>query len=78
MGWADAAGDGTVLATTRLHVTLDPAFAADLPLSIGSVALDAGPVVLAFLGEDLAPGARLALVEADDSAGRSVFRLARP
>lgn len=77
MAWADAADSGTVLATTRLHATLDPAFAADLPLTIGSVALDVGPVVLAFLDEGLAPGAKVALVQTADSAGRSVFRLAR-
>lgn len=45
-------GLGVVLAIARLHRSLEPAQAAHLPLRIGTVKLDAGPHVLAILGDE--------------------------
>jgi uncharacterized OB-fold protein len=50
---------GVILARTVLHRSMDERFAPRLPLSIGSVKLDAGPVAIAVLDGDLAPGARV-------------------
>lgn len=57
---AQAAPDeGEVLATTRIHRSLDPAFASRLPLAIGTVKLAAGPVIFAFLSGSARAGARV-------------------
>ncbi len=46
-------GGGRLLAATRLHRSADARFGARLPLRIGSVRLDAGPTVIAFLPSDM-------------------------
>ena len=53
---ADHSGNGRVLAETALHRSLDPSIAADLPLRIALVALDAGVRVIAFLNELIQSG----------------------
>ena len=73
MAMAPASAGGRVAATTRLHVSLDPAFAGRLPVPLVSVTLDAGPTVLAFAEGALAPGARVSLRQEVDAAGRLVM-----
>ncbi len=47
---------GRVLARTRLHHSDESQFRPRLPLSIGLVQFDAGPVTVCFLSETAAPG----------------------
>lgn len=52
----DDHGRGRLVAETTLHRSLDPAFASELPLRIGTVALEAGVRLIAFLAPGAAPG----------------------
>ena len=45
-----------VLARTRLHHSHEPRVRPRLPLTLGLVRFDAGPVAVCFLGDDTAPG----------------------
>jgi uncharacterized OB-fold protein len=45
-----------VLARTRLHHSNEPRFRPRLPLSVGLVKFDAGPVAVCFLSKTAAPG----------------------
>jgi uncharacterized OB-fold protein len=45
-----------VLARTRLHHSNEPRFRARLPLTVGLVQFDAGPVAVCFLAATAAPG----------------------
>lgn len=57
----EVADTGKLLAVSTLHRSLEPAFDAVLPLRIGTVKLDCGPQVIAFVSVDLAPGDRVRL-----------------
>lgn len=48
-----------VLARTRLHHSNEPRFRAHLPLTVGLVQFDAGPVAVCFLAETAAPGVQV-------------------
>ena len=57
LGWESAASfAGRVIARTRLHHSNEQRFRARLPLSIGLVQFDFGPVALCFLSGAAAPG----------------------
>lgn len=73
MTWKDAPGGATVVAATRLHVSLDPAFDGRLPLPLVSLQLDAGPAVIAFDEGTLAAGDRAEVRLEEDGAGRPVL-----
>lgn len=47
--YTQVSGGGELAATAMLHKSADPRFQQLLPLHIGSVRLDAGPVLLVFL-----------------------------
>lgn len=64
---------GTLLARTLLHHSNEAAFRARLPLGVGLVALDCGPVVMCFVAAPHAIGARVTVRGTRDAAGRSVF-----
>ena len=64
---------GVVLARTVLHRTMDTRFAPRLPLAIGSVKLDAGPVAIAILSGELAPGSRVQVQAEPGPEGRTVL-----
>ncbi len=57
----EVADTGKLLAVSTLHRSLEPAFEAVLPVSIGTVKLDCGPHMIAFVSDDLAPGDRVQL-----------------
>lgn len=57
------AAPGRVLATTNIHRGIDPRFAPDTPQAMGSVRLDAGPIVLALLTPGCAPGTTVGIDE---------------
>lgn len=45
-----------VLARTRLHHTIEPRFRARLPLTLGLVRFELGPVAVCLLAETVVPG----------------------
>ncbi len=57
LAWEDADSlPARVLARTRLHHSQEPHFRPRLPLTIGLVQFEAGPVAVCFLSESAAPG----------------------
>jgi uncharacterized OB-fold protein len=54
LGDALVSDHGRVLSFTRGHVSFDPAFKDRLPITIGLVRLDVGPVMIVFLPDGLA------------------------
>jgi uncharacterized OB-fold protein len=65
---------GGVLATTTLHRSNLPYFRPRLPLRVGSVKLDAGPVMLAFVDDTkVHAGARVRLQTRMDDEGAAVL-----
>ena len=68
--WTEDSGRGQLVAATTLHRSLDPAIA--LPLRIGTVALDAGVRVIAFLG-GTQPGDRVVLRAVADAEQQQIF-----
>jgi uncharacterized OB-fold protein len=68
--WTSVEPHGRVLATTTLHRSNLPYFRPHLPLRVGSIKLDAGPVVLAFLDDAaIAAEARVQVRTRLDEAG---------
>jgi uncharacterized OB-fold protein len=56
-----------VLARTRLHHTNEPRFREQLPLTLGLVQFDSGPVAVCFLSETASPGDAVQVrLDADD------------
>lgn len=72
LGWAEAA-EGTLLARTLLHHSQEARFRAQLPLGVGLVRLDAGPVVVCFVPQPHAIGDRLRVRSAPDATGQAVL-----
>lgn len=74
LDWRQVAADGVLLAETTLHRSTSRYFEARAPGRIGTVRLDAGPVVVAHLGPGAeAVGDRVRLVNRLDDAGQAVF-----
>jgi len=63
---------GRVLARTVLHHSNEPRFRPRLPLAIGLVQLDAGPVAVCFLGER-EPGDTVSVRACDDETGNPLL-----
>ncbi|MGA9868387.1 MAG: zinc ribbon domain-containing protein [Acetobacteraceae bacterium] len=63
---------GRVLARTVLHHSNEPRFRTRLPLAIGLVRFDAGPVAVCFLGER-EPGDAVSVRARDDETGKPVL-----
>lgn len=63
---------GRVLARTILHHSNEPRFRPRLPLSIGLVQLDAGPIAVCFLTER-APGDEVRVSARLDETGHTVL-----
>jgi len=55
-----------VLARTRLHHSNEPRFRSRLPLTVGLVQFDAGPVAVCFLAPTVAPGDAVQVQASDD------------
>ncbi|MDB5998362.1 MAG: hypothetical protein JWP52_61 [Rhizobacter sp.] len=72
--WTPTSGRGRLLASTLIHHSNEPYFRPKLPLRIGSVQLDAGPVVIAFLEASVGePGAAVRIENRLDEAGEAVL-----
>ena len=68
--WQEVSGEATLLAVSALSHSLEPWFGDRLPWAVGSLRLDAGPVVFAHLAVAGArPGARLRVANANDASG---------
>ncbi len=68
--WQGISGEATLLAVSALSHSLEPWFGERLPWAVGSLRLDAGPVVIAHLAASGAqPGARLHVANARDASG---------
>jgi len=68
--WHSLPGDGTIIAVTSIHHSLEEFFRARLPWRIASVHLDAGPVVFAHLAPgDADAGQRVQVATARDRSG---------
>jgi len=73
LAWETAdALPGRVLARTVLHHSNEPRFRPRLPLAIGLVRLDAGPVAVCFLGE-CEPGDAISVRARDDDTGKPLL-----
>lgn len=57
----DHDGRGRLVAEATLRHTLDPGTASELPLRIGTVALDGGVRLIVFLASDVTPGEAVVL-----------------
>ncbi len=68
---------GTLVAATTMRVSGDPYFRERTPWRAGTVAMDAGPIVIAHLPASLATGDRVRLAQKLDRAGQGVM-VARP
>jgi uncharacterized protein len=64
---------GEVLATMLLHHSHDTEFRARLPLCIGLVRFDAGPVAICFLAEGCTAGTRVRVTARCDDDTRAVL-----
>lgn len=71
--WRAVSPFGKLIAETTLHASLGTFFRERLPWRIGSVGLDAGPIVLAHLADDAREGARVRVIARSDFAGRGVL-----
>ena len=75
LSWQPQSGLGKLLAVSALHYSLEPALHSELPITIGSVKLAVGPVVIAYLRQtQLAIGDSVEVSIGRDSAEARVFR----
>ena len=75
--WKTAAHvGGEVLARTVLRHSFEPGFRDALPLHVGLVRIDGGPVALAFLDPRCRAGTMVRVTAALDAAGRAVLTAA--
>lgn len=72
--WQDQPRGGRLVAQTAIRRPYEPRFASDVPVRVGLVALDAGPVVVSFLDEGCEPDARVSVRVDLDEDGHGVFR----
>jgi NAD(P)-dependent dehydrogenase (short-subunit alcohol dehydrogenase family)/uncharacterized OB-fold protein len=72
LAFRDADARGTLLAETTVRVSADPYFRERVPWRIGSVKLDAGPVLIAHLHGDTVEGGRVRLALKLDKSGAPV------
>lgn len=70
VSWRPCDNAGKILAASILSHSFDADIAAKLPLSIVSVKLNAGPVVIAYAGsQDFDPGDKVCLTVEDAAGG---------
>jgi uncharacterized OB-fold protein len=70
--WAPVAPTGTAIAATTLHVSLEERFRSHAPWRVGSVRLDAGPVVYAHFSRGVVEGGAVRVEARIDFAGRAI------
>ncbi len=65
--WQDVSGAGKLVSLTELHISTKSEWRDKLPLVIGLVKLNVGPVILAFCEEKLPIGSAVTLTRVGDS-----------
>ena len=65
--------NGRLIAETTVRVSTDPYFRERMPWRVGTVALDAGPVIIAHLHGDTVEGGRVRLTLKLDKSGAAVM-----
>lgn len=73
LAWRCVDRIGTLVAATTIRISGDPYFRERTPWRVGTVAMDAGPVVIAHLPASLATGGRVRLAQKLDRAGQGVM-----
>lgn len=74
VSWEQVSEEGAVLSWTILHVSQEPFFQDKLPLNLGLIKLDCGPVLAAYLGAAArTSGCRVGVSGRLDRSGRAVF-----
>jgi uncharacterized OB-fold protein len=67
------AAPGVLLARTVLHHSNEPHFRPRLPLGVGLVRLDAGPIVVCFVPKPHAIGDRVTVTARPDESGATLL-----
>lgn len=73
LSWTDLPPTGTLLAETTVQTSVNVYFRERTPWRVGSVQLDAGPVVICHIHGDVAPRARVRLANKLDRSGQGVI-----
>jgi NAD(P)-dependent dehydrogenase (short-subunit alcohol dehydrogenase family)/uncharacterized OB-fold protein len=73
LAFNDANPNGKLLAETTIRVSTDPYFRERMPWRVGTVKLDAGPVIVAHLHGDAVEGERVKLALKLDKSGSAVM-----
>jgi NAD(P)-dependent dehydrogenase (short-subunit alcohol dehydrogenase family)/uncharacterized OB-fold protein len=71
--YGDVDPNGRLIAETTIRVSTDPYFRERMPWRVGTVQLDAGPVIIAHLHGDTVEGARVKLALKLDKSGSPVM-----
>ena len=71
--WRPVADGGRLVTETTLRTSINTHFRERMPWRIGTVALDAGPSVLAHIHGDVEEYARVRLIARTDKSGQGVF-----
>ena len=71
--WTAVSNQGVLLSQTRIHHSVEPFHQRSAPVRMGSVKLDEGPVLIAFVAGDVQPGARCRVALTLDQAGQAIF-----
>lgn len=73
LAWQDITHGGQLLSDTTLHTSVNTYFRERMPWKIGTVKLDAGPVVLAHIHTDVDAYARVRVIARTDKSGQGVL-----
>jgi len=73
LSWVDMPEGGTLITESTLRTSINTYFSERLPWRIGSVRLDAGPVVLAHVHGDVPERARVRMIARTDKSGQGVL-----
>ncbi len=71
--WRDVPEGGELVVDTTLRTSVNTYFRERMPWRIGTVRLDAGPVVLAHIHGDVAPRSRVRMIARTDKSGQGVL-----
>ena len=73
LDWRDIADGGELVSETTLRTSVNTYFRERMPWRIGTVRLDAGPVVLAHVHGDVGAYGRVRMIARTDKSGQSVL-----
>ena len=73
LAWRDVESGGQLIAETTLRTSVNTYFRERMPWRVGTVALDAGPTVLAHLHGDVGDKQRVRMIARTDKSGQGVL-----